>query len=151
MRLPSASWLLGVALLVFVAASVAAQSAPPGPLAGPTAPPLAISMSVVEGEVVCRPPSARLPARTPLELLVGNGSERPLWFIAPLFFAGSDHIESGGFTLDLKRGGFLVAPASTVRVRLRTPEPGEFYYSCHEPGQVPRAESSGFLLVVPAA
>jgi hypothetical protein len=109
-------------------------------------------MSVGNGEVQCRPPRARLPAQNLLELRVINRSERPLTFVAPDFFRASNHLESAGFTWDVIRGGFSVAPEATVRVLLTTPAvPGEYYYSCFEPGGVPNPESSGFLIVVPAA
>jgi len=118
---------------------------------GELAPRLEISMGIINGDVSCGPPRARLPAQDPVELRVENRAERSVWFVAPEFFRAANHIESSGFTLDLVQGGFLVAPGSTVRVVLQTPRPGEYYFSCYQPGQVPRPESSGFLIVVRAA
>jgi hypothetical protein len=109
-------------------------------------------MDVADGQVQCRPPRARLPALNPLQLRVVNRSEQMLTFVAPDFFKASKHIESAGFTWDLVRGGFSVAPEASASVLLLTPAvPGEYYYSCYLPGLVPNPESSGFLIVVPAA
>lgn len=113
--------------------------------------PVEIAISTVNDAVVCAPPRARLPARNIVELRVLNQAREPIMFVAPKFFEASQIQESGGFTLDLVEGGFLVAPQSTIWVRLRTPPAGEYYYSCYAPGRVPTPQSSGFLIVVTEA
>ncbi len=118
---------------------------------GDVATPVEITMNTVNNDVQCGPPSARLPAQDSLDLRVVNRSETPLMFVAPQFFKASQHIESAGFVMDLVKGGFLVAPKSTARVLLRTPAPGEYYFSCFHPSSIPNPASSGFLIVVPAA
>jgi hypothetical protein len=126
------------------------------PLASPVvgdeiATPVEITMNTVNGDVQCGPPRARLPANDPLDLRVVNRSEIPLMFVAPQFFKASKHIESAGFVMDLLKGGFLVGPKSTVTVLLRTPAPGEYYFSCFPPDGIPNPASSGFLIILPAA
>jgi hypothetical protein len=143
--------ILAAAGLIGIAADAATAQTSGGSPPPAVVAPVEIAMSVVNGDVRCGPPRARLPARNPLELAVVNRAEQPLWFVAPEFFRAADHIDSRGFTLDLVQGGFLVAAGSTVRVLLRTPAAGEYYYLCYQPGSVPRPESSGFLIVVPAA
>ena len=113
--------------------------------------PIEITAETINGILRCRPPRARLPAQEGLEFRVVNNSERPVAFAAPKFFNASKVIESGGFTWDIVQGRFLVAPRSTVWVRLQSPIPGEYYYSCFEQGKVPTDSTSGFLIVVPAA
>lgn len=153
----AAAWFRPMLALLLLPAAInpgaaqQARSSPPIASGGAGAPPIEIEMGTVNGDVRCTPARARLPGRDAIDLRVVNRAERPLWFVAPEFLKGAKHIDSRGFTLDVTRGGFLVAPASTVRVLLRTPQPGEYYYSCYEPGSVPRPESSGFLIVVPAA
>jgi hypothetical protein len=63
--------------------------------------PVELTMGTINGDVRCGRPRMRLPARDPLELAVINRAGRPLWFVAPEFFLGAQHIESSGFTLDL--------------------------------------------------
>ena len=128
-----------------------AQSANPPVVQGRVATPVEITMRTVNGRVACGPPRARLPARVPLSLHVVNQSRAPLWFLAPKFFRHTRHFRSTGFTFDVRRGGFLVAPRRTATVLLRTPSSGRYYYSCEAPGRVPNPASSGFLIVVPAA
>ena len=143
--------ILGV--LVATASPAFAQAVatrPPAVAGGEVAAPVEIAMSTVNGEVRCAPAQARQLARDMVDLRVVNRAEEPLWFVAPELFRSSDHIDSGGFTLDLVEGGFLVAPGRTVRVLMRTPKPDAYPYSCFEPGGVPRPESSGFLTLVPA-
>ncbi|MBM6583288.1 hypothetical protein ILT44_24100 [Microvirga sp. BT689] len=141
------------AVAVLTAAEEGAFGQAPGSSAvgGDIATPVEITMNTVNSDVQCGPPRARLPARDPLDLRVMNRSEFPIMFVAPEFFKASQHIESAGFAMDLVKGGFLVAPKSTVRVLLRTPAPGEYYFSCFHPNSIPNPASSGFLIVVPAA
>ena len=113
--------------------------------------PVEIAAETINGDLRCRPPRARLPADERLELRVVNSSERPIAFAAPKFFNASTITEFGGFTWEIVRDRFVVAPRSTVWVRLQSPVPGEYYYSCFEQGQIPTASTSGFLIVVPAA
>lgn len=113
--------------------------------------PVEISAETLNGNLRCRPPRARLPASERLELRVVNRSGLPVAFAAPKFFNASTIMESGGFTWDLVQDTFVVAPRSTVWVRLQSPVPGEYYYSCFEQGKIPNKETSGFLIVVPAA
>jgi hypothetical protein len=128
-----------------------AQAANPPVVQGRVATPVEITMRTVNGRVACGPPRARLPARVPLTLHVVNRSQAPLWFLAPKFFRHTRHYRSTGFTFDVRRGGFLVAPRRTATVLLRTPASGRYSYSCAAPGRVPNPASSGFLIVVPAA
>lgn len=114
-------------------------------------PPVEMTADVVNGEVLCRPQRARLPAERLLDLRVVNRSERPITFAAPKFFAGTRHVETTGATWDLSVGSFTAAPNASVRVLLRTPPTGEYPFSCYEPSEVPTPASSGFLVVVPAA
>jgi hypothetical protein len=132
-----------------LAQAVAAR--PPAVVRGEVAAPVEIAMSTVNGEIRCAPAQARLPARDMVDLRVVNRAEEPLWFVAPELFRSGDHIDPGGFTLDLVEGEFLVAPGRTLRVLMRTPKPDAYPYPCYEPGGVPRPESSGFLTLVPAA
>ena len=132
-----------------IGGSAIAQTASPGPLGAVT--PVEIAAETINGDLRCRPPRARLPADEMLELRVVNSSERPVAFAAPKFFNASKIIESRGFTWDIVQDRFVVAPRSTVWVRLRSPVPGEYYYSCFEQGQIPTSSTSGFLIVVPAA
>ena len=110
-----------------------------------------IVMDAAPEGVRCAPARARIPAAEAIELRIVNEAKRPLWFVAPALFRRGEHIESRGFTLDLIKGGFLVAPESTVGVLMRTPVPGDYPYACFEPGSVPRPESSGFLVAVAGA
>jgi len=132
-------------------AGVLAQTPPPHVVGGEVAAPVEITMGVSGNQVQCGPRRARLPAQQPLDLRVINGSETPLMFVAPKFFNASQHIQSAGFVMDLVKGGFLVAPKSTVTVLLHTPDPGEYYFSCYRPDSIPNRDSSGFLTVVPGA
>ena len=113
--------------------------------------PVEIVIETIDGEVRCRPPRARLPGSAALELRVANRADQPIFFVAPEFFRAAEVQESSGFTYDVVKGGFLAAPESTVRILLRTPVAGEYYYSCFAPGAIPTPQSSGFLIVVPAA
>lgn len=124
--------------------------APGSPVVSEVATPSEITMNTVNSDVRCGPQRARLPALGPLDLRVINQSEVPLMFVAPQFFKASQHTESGGFVMDLVKGGFLVAPKSTARVPLRGPAQGEYYFSCSQPSSIPNPASSGFLIVVPA-
>lgn len=126
-----------------------AQTRSLGPSGAAT--PVEIAADTINGVLRCRPPRARLPAEERLELRVVNNSERPIAFAAPKFFNASKIIESGGFTWDIAQDRFVVAPRSIVWVRLQSPVPGEYYYSCFEQGQIPTNSTSGFLIVVPAA
>ena len=149
-RLPR---IVGGALLaagLLTTAALAQQEARPPTVAGQVAAPVEIVMEMINGEVRCSPPRARLPAQSPLDFRVVNRAERPLMFVAPQFFQAANVIESAGYALDLVQGGFLARPQATLRVLLRTPQAGEYYYSCYEQGQVPAPQSSGFLIVVPA-
>ncbi|MFC4171505.1 cupredoxin domain-containing protein [Microvirga sp. GCM10011540] len=137
--------------LAATATEVSAQTPSPPVVSGEVATPVEITMNYVNGDVQCGPPRARLPARDPLELRVINRADRIITFAAPKFFAATQHIESAGFVVDLVKGGFTVAPQSTARVLLRTPAPGEYYFSCFEAEEIPDPQSSGFLIVVPAA
>lgn len=137
--------------LMLGAGLAAAASFGPALAQAPAAHDVEIGMGTVNGEVRCTPTRVRVPASQTVDLLVTNGSERQLWFVAPEFFARGRRVESAGFAVDLTKGGFLVAPQSKVGVRLLSPGPGEYYYSCYEPGARPEPESSGFLLVAPAA
>jgi hypothetical protein len=132
------------------AAQPAAAQVTPG-AAGAVVTPVEFVMETINGEVRCRPPRARLPARTALEVRVENRAAIPIFFVAPDFFRAANVKESAGFVYDVGKGGFLAAPNSTVRVVLGTPEAGEYYYSCFAPGTVPTPPSSGFLVVVPPA
>lgn len=138
-------------LLLMATAPVAAQPAAPSLNSGSTAGPVQIMIQTVNGEVQCGPRTVRLPPGEVLSVSAVNRAERPIWFVAPKFFAATTHIESAGFAYDLTKGGFLVAPESTVRVQVVTPPPGEYYFSCFERTEVPSVQSSGFLLVAPAA
>ncbi|MBJ6126997.1 hypothetical protein [Microvirga splendida] len=130
----------------------AALAQTPRPGAGQAAvTPVEISAETVNGDLRCRPPRARLPATTPLELRVVNRSELPVAFAAPKFFNASKIVESGGFTWNIVQDTFIVAPRSTVWVMLQSPVPGEYYYSCFKQGGIPTNETSGFLIVAPAA
>lgn len=126
-----------------------AQTASPGMSEAAT--PVEIAAETINGDLRCRPPRARLPADERLELRMVNHTERPVAFAAPKFFNASKIIESGGFTWDIVQDRLVVAPRSTVWVRLQSPAPGEYYYSCFEQGQIPTDLTSGFLIVVPAA
>jgi hypothetical protein len=139
------------ACLIFVGTGgpAVAQTSPPGGAGAFT--PVEIAAEMINGDLRCRPPRARLPAEERLELRVINSSERPMSFAAPKFFNASKVIESRGFTWDIVHDRFVVASKSTVRVRLQSPVPGEYYYSCFEQGQVPTDLTSGFLIIVPAA
>jgi hypothetical protein len=132
-----------------ISGSVIAQTRSPGPSGAVT--PVEIAAETINGDLRCRPPRARLPTDERLELQVVNNSERPITFAAPKFFNASKIIESGGFTWDIVQDRFVVAPRSVVWVRLQSPVPGEYYYSCFEQGQIPTDSTSGFLIVVPAA
>lgn len=125
-----------------------AQTASPEPSRVVTS--VEIAAETINGDLRCRPPRARLPANERLELQVVNSSERFIAFAAPKFFNASKIIESGGLTWDIVRDRFVVAPRSTVWVRLQSPVPGEYYYSCFEQGKIPTDSTSGFLIVVPA-
>lgn len=140
----------GVALFAIGAIGASEAQAPSGGKPAPVTP-VEISAGTVNGNLHCRPPHARLPANARLELRVVNRSRRPVAFAAPQFFNASHIMESGGFTWDIVQDTFVVAPRSTVWVRLRSPAPREYYYSCFEPGKIPSNETSGFLIVVPAA
>ncbi len=141
---------LATGLGLYGASSQALIASPPV-VGGEVSTPVEITMNIVNGEVRCAPPRARLPARDPLDLRVVNRSRHPVTFVAPKFFNAAQHLKSAGFVMDLIKGGFLVAPNSTARVLLRTPAPGEYYYSCYPPGRIPTDPSSGFLIVTPAA
>jgi hypothetical protein len=141
-----------ICLALFAFSGVAAAQRGSSSIApGEVAAPIELVMEVINGKVRCSPPRARLPALDYIALRVLNRAERPVMFVAPEFFRAADSIESSGFALDVAEGGFLAAPQSTVQAVLRTPKAGEYYYSCYEPGQVPTPQSSGFLIVVPAA
>jgi hypothetical protein len=93
---------LGV--LVATASPALAQAVPtqpPADVGSEVAAPVEIVMSTVSGEVRCAPAQARLPARDLVALRVVNRAEEPLWFVAPELFRSGNHIDSGGFTLDL--------------------------------------------------
>jgi hypothetical protein len=137
----------------FSAISYGAATAQTRPSAAPGAvvTPVEISAGIVNGAVRCRPPRARLPADDRLELRIVNDSGRPVAFAAPKFFNASNILESGGFTWNIVNDTLVVAPRSTVWVRLQSPAPGEYYYSCFEPGEIPTDQSSGFLIVMPKA
>lgn len=112
-----------------------------------TATPIEITADIVNARVICRPQRARLPALTVLDLRVQNRSTRIIRFVAPKFFDRSDHLESSGLVYDLTTGGFAAAPNSTVRVLLRSPPAGDYYFSCNLPMEAPTPISSGFLIV----
>ena len=115
-----------------------AQTASPEPSGAAT--PVEIVAETINGDLQCRPLRARLPANERLELRMVNSSERPIAFAAPKFFNASKIIESGGFTWDIVQDKFVVAPLSTVWVRIQSPVPGEYYYSCFEQGRSRRIQ-----------
>lgn len=119
---------------------------------GAQAPPamLTVMMETRNGQVTCGPQRTTVEAGSILHLHVTNRTELPLWFVAPQFLAAADHLESVGFTLEAAQGGFSVAPEASATAVLRTPSPGEYYFSCFEPGAVPNPRSSGFIEVVAA-
>ncbi|UIJ71006.1 cupredoxin domain-containing protein [Aurantimonas sp. HBX-1] len=126
-----------------------AQAQNPPVVAGEIAPPVEIAMGIVDGNVHCLPPVARLPAGEPLTLRVRNASELPITFVAPDFFEAAEMVESTDSALDASTGGFLVAPENEVRMVIReTPPIGEYGYACSVPGVQPTVESSGFLVTV---
>ena len=108
---------------------------------------LQIVIATTDGEVRCTPSNVRLAAQTSLTVEVANRADKPLWFVAPEFFRRADLTEPRGHELDTLKGGFLVAPRSAMLVRLTTPDPGQYYYSCSELGQAPNPLSSGVLVV----
>jgi hypothetical protein len=140
-----------LSLFLFVTTGAAWAQPAPAPPATTAATPVEVTADVVNGEVLCRPPKARLPASDLLDFRVLNRADRPIMFVAPDFFRSANVITSSGFVYDVSQGGFLAAPNSNVSVVLRTPAPGEYSYSCFQPGAVPSPKSSGFLVVVPAA
>lgn len=138
--------LLAAALLAL--ASPAALAAPAAVVQ--TAPAAEVVMGTRNGETVCNLKNAVVPPGRELHLRVENQAETPLWFVAPQFFKAAKHLESAGFTLDLVKGGFEVAPRSTVSVVVETPGRGEYPFSCFAPGDRPNPASSGFIVVPPA-
>lgn len=147
-----AAFMVGAALLGAVVGfdSAGAQTSPILRGSGGVATPVEVAINVVNGVVECRPPRLRLPKRDVVELRVINRAAQPVMFVAPEFFKSSKHQGSAGFVYDVAAGGFLAAPNSTIRVQLKTPRFGEYYYSCYLPGRVPNPASSGFLIVTPA-
>ncbi|WP_230530882.1 cupredoxin domain-containing protein [Microvirga roseola] len=148
LRLAVLPALAGLAALSGTAAAQTTTPSTPDPIP-PGVAPVEVSASIINGNLQCRPPQAWLPTGDRIALHVTNRAEQPVAFVAPKFFRFGRVIESSGFTMDLVRGGFLVAPQSTVQVTLVTPVPGEYYYSCYQPGHIPTPQTSGFFIVVP--
>ncbi|NDV89275.1 hypothetical protein GTW51_21675 [Aurantimonas aggregata] len=129
--------------------SASAQAQNPAVVGGEIAPPVEIAMGIVDGDVRCLPPVARLPAEEPLTLRVRNASELPITFVAPDFFEAAEMVESTDSALDASTGGFLVAPENEVEMVIReTPPVGEYGYACSVPGVQPTVKSSGFLVTI---
>jgi hypothetical protein len=136
--------------LALAANGAAAQAPNPPVVGGELATPIEVEMLTVNGEVVCRPPAVRLPARTPIEFRAINCAERPIMIVTEHFFEIAEIIETSEFALQARPDGFLVPAEGLVRVLLQTPPAGEYAYSCFEPGALPTPKSSGFLIAVPA-
>lgn len=113
--------------------------------------PVAIAISVLNGQVLCRPETLRLPARAGISLHVINRSRRPVMFAAPKFFQASEGMQAHGAVYNPDRGGFLVEASNTLPVLLRTPPAGEYYYACYQLGEVSTVQGTGFIVVGPAA
>ncbi|WP_137391204.1 hypothetical protein [Rhodoligotrophos defluvii] len=124
----------------------AAQNPPPARVDGEVAAPVEILMDFINGDVRCLPPRALLPATDELDLRVINRAERPLMFIAPEFLRAAKILRANQL-VEVEGGSFLVGAKGQLRFVLRTPKPGEYYYSCYLPGHRPNPQSSGFLVV----
>lgn len=147
---------LAAALVVLGGAAFAsgqparAQVAPVPGTAAPEAPtPVEFAINVVNGQPLCLPQRARLPARDLVALRVVNNSTRPIMFAAPDFFRASQGMQTDGVRYNPERGGFLAEAGNTFQVTLRTPPAGEYYYACTELGEVSTVRGTGFIVVVP--
>lgn len=88
-----------------------------------------VLMEMASDGVTCRPPEARLPARSPVEIRLVNPSASAIRFIATKFFEGSN-VE--GATGAVEEGaGYLVGPGVTARIAVKsTPPEGAFPFTC---------------------
>lgn len=109
-----------------------------------------ITIDTINEEVKCTPSNVRLAPQAALGMQITNRADRPFWFAAPEFFRYTDVAEPAEPALDLLKGGLLTPPRGTVSVNLKTPDPGQYYYSCSELGQPPNPQSSGVLVVTPS-
>jgi hypothetical protein len=135
--------LLAAAALTVVPAGASAQSTPI--VAEP--PVVEVLMEVASEGAVCRPPEARLPARSAIELRLVNPSANPIRFMATQFLQSS---EIEGATGAVQEGeGYLVGPGVSARISVRmTPAEGKFPFTCSIERQGKSLEGVGGSFVV---
>ena len=89
-----------------------------------------VLMEVAAEGARCRPPEARLPAGTPVELRLVNSGATPIRFIGTAFLEGSQVEGSSGAVAD-GEAGYLVGPGVTARIAVtRTPAQGRYPFTC---------------------
>lgn len=129
------------ALACFVAPSPGKSQPQPGavtPGMGIAAPSQSVAVEIAmtreNGEIVCRPEEARLPADQELTLQLVNGTDEPILFAAPGFFEPSVIANLVGVTQDPDTGAFTVEPGATGQIVFTSDGTGEFAFGCAEVG-----------------
>lgn len=139
-RVPQAAhgWALAAGLALALAggpgASAQSFNAPkqePPQVGGETVPPVDIKFDLVDGKARCEPPELRLPARTDVEVKLSNTSDENA-VIASTPLLANEHVlhHEGDVAHVASNTGYTLKARGTGRMRLRTPDAGEFEFTC---------------------
>lgn len=149
----AAAWALAAALLAAALQPAGAQSsnAPkqePPQVGGAETPPIDIKFDIVNGAARCEPPELRLPARTDVEVKITNTSDQIATITAPLLFRNEYVLHHEGDLAHVASNeGYTIKPRGTGRMKLRTPPPGEYEFSCFNAGTTGSPYKGKLILV----
>ena len=98
---------------------------------GQQLPPIEIVTGVEGGAAKCEPGELRLPANQTVDLRIINKSDRQFTLAAPKIFDDGHLVRFEGDTIHAAGGaGYSVKANGTARIILRTPEAGEYPFTC---------------------
>jgi uncharacterized cupredoxin-like copper-binding protein len=131
--------------------SAAAQNMPPAQVGGETTAPVEI-IAVTEGSRTrCEPAEARLPAGDAIDLRIVNRSSLDLSFGAPELLKDQNLVRHEGDLAHMAGNtGYTVKQNGVARVIVRTPQPGQYAYTCANVRHYGEP-FKGMLTVVPKA
>lgn len=98
---------------------------------GQPLPPIEIVTGVEGGAAKCEPGDLRLPANQTVDLRIINKSDQQFTLAAPKIFDDGHLVRFEGDTIHVAGGeGYSVKANGTARIILRTPEAGEYPFTC---------------------
>ena len=127
---------LGLSLMALGLQGAAAQSfnapkqeAPQ--VGGDASPPVDIKFDLVDGKARCEPPELRLPARTDVQVKITNASDENAVIAAPRLFSNEFVLHhEGDLVHAASNQGYTLKARGTGHMRLRTPPPGDYEFTC---------------------